>query len=60
VKRQKSIMETVRKRWASNRPYEDTSTMSLQHKLKVGALSPKATALVRAELERRGQPENSN
>jgi hypothetical protein len=50
----------LKKRRLSKRPFEDHSTISLQRKLKIGVLDEKTSALVRAELALRGEPELSN
>jgi hypothetical protein len=53
-------MATVRERMASARPFEDHYTGNLQRKLRCGALRPDIADLVRAELGRRCELENSN
>jgi hypothetical protein len=55
-----STMVAVRDRMSSARPFEHAFTANLQRKLACGALRPEVADLVRAELARRGEQENSN
>ena len=54
-----STLASVSERMASARPYEGAYTGNLQRKLACGALRPEIADLVRAELARRGEPENT-
>jgi hypothetical protein len=53
-------MVAVRERMVGARPFEDSYTGDLQRKLRCGALRPDIADLVRDELGRRGESENSN
>jgi hypothetical protein len=55
-----STSQAVRERMASARPFEYAYVGNLHRKLACGALRPEIAKLVRAELARRGEQENSN